>query len=370
MSKDKKTTVTKTDEKRFDAFKAAMKEASNYTKSVEQVGLASEIYEDVEFITTGSLVLDSILGGGFPVGRLIEIYGENASGKTSIALTAAGALQKKGGNVIFFDCEQAFDPNYAKKLGVDYHKLGVNQGVVAEEVLTQIQILAASGSVDLIIVDSIAALVPAADFNKGLEENTVATKARVLSRAYPKLAKIANENNCTIILLNQTRQNIGVMYGDNTVTTGGKATAYAMSQRIHVKKATKPVEIDGEKVGTTVTFKCVKNKVAPPFGQGETILTFVKGFDVEAETLFVAEKYKILDIQGRTYRIKADKKFDLSPESKATWEDENTLKIATSKADALNELRINKNLMEFLSEKVRVAIRTALMSGDFGGQEE
>lgn len=198
---------------RFEAFKKALKEIDATTK-LTNINILPELKEaNVELINTGSLILDSIIGGGVPKGRIIEIYGTEASGKTSIALTMAANVQKEGGNVVFLDVEQAFDPKYAKKLGVDIDKLGFAQPVIAEDVLKIVMELASSNTVDMIVIDSVASMVPKGESEVEFEKATIGLLARLMSKALKQIAPVANKNNCTIVFLNQVRDNVGVIYG-------------------------------------------------------------------------------------------------------------------------------------------------------------
>ena len=256
-----------------EAFLKALADVSSM-KGMGQIALLPDMREEnVAKTSSGSIVLDSILGGGIPKGRIIEIYGPEGSGKTSIALTALGNVQKEGGTGVFLDVEQAFDPNYAKALGVKVNELGFSQPSVAEEVLAMIIKLIETGTVDIIVLDSVAAMTPKAELEADLEKASVATLARVMSKAMKRIAQKANEFNCTVIFINQIRDNVGDMWGPKTSTPGGKALKFTASQRIEVKKVRLVQEGDNI-IGTEVRLKCIKNKVAAPYGEGLTVLTF------------------------------------------------------------------------------------------------
>lgn len=299
---------------------------------------------NVKTISSGSLVLDSILGGGFAVGRLHEIYGPEASGKTSIALTAAANVQRTGGNAAFIDLEHALDPAYAAKLGVDVPNLAVAQPDYAEQALELVEQLAQTKLVDLIIVDSIAALVPKLELEGDMEQGSIGLVARLLSRSLKKLAGTAHKSGTTIIFINQVRDQIGGFspVGTPQTTTGGKAMKFFASQRIDVRKR-EQVKEGKDIIGTLVKLKIVKNKVAPPFGEGFTILTFNHGINRQAEMIQVGPDYGvILRPNTRTY-IEA-----------ATGE-----VLGTSKAAAIQKLQDDPEMYERLS----AALATVLAEG-------
>lgn len=350
--------------KKLAAFRAALKDVSKEMKDADSpVDLLPEISIDVETLPTGSLVLDGILGGGFPKGRIVEIYGENASGKTSIALTAIGEMQKAGKTCFFVDAEQAFDPRYAKTLGVNIEELGFTQMAFAEDVLTLILNLCRTKTVDMIVVDSVASLIPKAE-PEDLDKSSMALLARLLSKALKKIAVEANQNGVCIIFLNQVRDNIGVMYGPKTVTTGGKAIQFYASQRLAVKKKSSPVVIDKDPIGTEVTLKCVKNKIAPPYGEGTTVLTFKDGIDRIGEIVIIAQQLGIVTVKGRTHYIpKSDDNEGLK--ERYTLDDELGFKIATSKNDFFDEVKKDEVLRAYLELLISERIQENLTSGNY-----
>lgn len=303
---------------------------------------------EVETISSGSLVLDSLAGGGFPKGRIIEIYGPEASGKTSIALNAIADVQRKGGNALFIDAEQALDPGYARVLGVDTEKLGITQLSIAEQILYVAREMAESGTVDLIVIDSVAAMIPKEEFDNP-DKVQVALLARVLSKHLRMLATIANQNNCTIILLNQIREKVGVMFGNPETTPGGKALKFFASQRIEVRRVGQYKE-GNEILGTEVRFRIVKNKIAPPFEVGTTILTFAKGINRPAEIIEVGPDYDVINLQGRTYSFAAENPSQYTDRFELT--DEGEIKIATSKKAAIEALEDNEDLFNEISSKL------------------
>lgn len=338
----------------YNDFKKAM-EALNRTMTKNSKGevaiapLGEMGSVEVETISSGSLVLDSLAGGGFPRGRLVEIYGPEASGKTSIALNAIADVQRKGGNALFIDAEQALDPNYARILGVDTDKLGITQLSIAEQILYTARTLAESGTVDLIVIDSVASMIPQEEFDNP-DKVQVALLARVLSKHLRMLATVANQNNCTIILLNQIREKVGVMFGNPETTPGGRALKFFASQRIHVSRVGQYKE-GNEILGTEVRFRIVKNKIAPPFAVGTTILTFAQGINRPAELIEVGPEYGSLNVRGRTYSFASEnpEKF----EDRFEFTDEGEVKLGTSKKAAMEALEQDKELFEEVAERTR-----------------
>lgn len=303
----------------------------------------------VKRFSSGSLVLDSISGGGFPKGRVIEIYGPEASGKTSIALNGIANIQREGGNAVFIDAEQALDTNYAKILGVNVDNLALAQISVAEDALQLCVDLASAGNTDLIVVDSVAALVPKAEAEGGMDKQQVGLMARIMSKGLRVLTPICAKNNVTIIFLNQIREKVGVMFGNPETTPGGKALKFFASQRIEIRKKTQE-KVDNEIIGTVVKMKMVKNKVAAPFKEGLTVLTFLHGINRPAELLVVGEEKGILFKQGNSYFYDPKgKEIPLADDQPAVVSD-NLIKLGSKKADALTSLENNKELYEAISE--------------------
>jgi recombination protein RecA len=289
----------------------------------------------VESISTGSLVLDSLLGGGLPKGRICEIYGPEGSGKTSIALTAAGNIQRSGGTVLFVDLEHAFDPLYARKLGVDVDSLGITQPDYAEQALDMVEMFAKSGTVDMIIVDSVAALVPKAEMEASMEKESMGTVAKMLSRHLRGIISVANNTGTTIVYINQIREKIGVMFGSPETTTGGRALKFYSSARIDVRRRGQ-VKEGAEIIGNEVQLKIVKLKTAPPFGVGQTVLTFNKGINKAAEIIQVGEDYGIISKPA--------------PSSKSFYEVETGELISSGgKAKAISAIENDPALLERLT---------------------
>lgn len=314
---------------------------------------------DVETVSTGSVVLDNLAGGGFPVGRIVELFGPESSGKTSIALNAIADVQRKGGNALFIDAEQALDPSYAKVLGVDTDKLGLTQLIIAEQVMFTIQEMIKTGTVNLIVVDSVASLVPQAEYDEP-EKTTMALLARILSKHLRIIAKLANDYRCTVLLLNQIREKVGVMFGSPEDTPGGRALKFYASQRIRVSRVGQYKE-GNEIIGTEVQFRIVKNKIAPPFQSGKTILTFAKGINRPAELIEVGGSIGAIEIEGRTQYLKV--------EDPSKFEDEfeivdGRVKLGTSKKDCIEVLANNEDLFDEASKRVQEVMRIKREGGE------
>ncbi|MBX7144072.1 MAG: recombinase RecA [Oligoflexia bacterium] len=267
--------------------------------------------EQVEAFSTGSLGLDIALGiGGLPHGRIIEIYGPESSGKTTLALHVAAEVQKKGGTVVFIDAEHALDVNYAKKLGVDTGKLLVSQPDCGEQALEICDTLVQTGSVDLVIVDSVAALVPRAEIDGEMDDQQPGLQARLMSKALRKMTGIAAKSNCSIIFINQIRMKIGVMFGSPETTTGGNALKFYASVRLDVRRIGSIKEAGTEEavvLGNRVRVKVVKNKVAPPFREAEFDVIFNEGICKYGEILDLGVDKGVLDKAGAWYSFKGER---------------------------------------------------------------
>ena len=258
---------------------------------------------DIDVIPSGSICLDAALGiGGYPKGRIIEIYGPESSGKTTLALTAIAECQKKGGQAAFVDAEHAIDPVYASKLGVNIDELILSQPDNGEQALEIVDMLAGSEAVDIIVVDSVAALVPQSELEGGMADSNVCAHARLMSKAMRKIAGVLNKSNCTVIFINQLREKVGVMYGNPEVTTGGRALKFYASIRIDIRKAEAIKE--GDKIiGNTVNIKVVKNKVAPPFKSCKVDLIFGEGFSKIGDVLDLAIENDLAKKSGSWFEI-------------------------------------------------------------------
>ena len=262
---------------------------------------------DVDVIPSGSLLLDDALGvGGYPKGRIIEIFGPESSGKTTLALHAIAEAQKKGGRAAFIDAEHAIDPVYAKNLGVNVDDLILSQPDNGEQALEIVQMLADSGAISLIIVDSVAALVPQAELDGEMSDNSVGLQARLMSKAMRKLAGILNKKECAVIFINQLREKVGVMYGNPETTSGGRALKFYASIRIDIRR-TEAIKSGSDIVGNTVRVKIVKNKVAPPFKQCEIDIIYGQGISKEGEVLDKAVELYIVHKAGAWYEYKGSK---------------------------------------------------------------
>ena len=314
---------------------------------------------DVETVSTGSVVLDNLAGGGFPVGRIVELFGPESSGKTSIALNAIADVQRKGGNALFIDAEQALDPSYAKVLGVDTDKLGLTQLIIAEQVMFTIQEMIKTGTVSLIVVDSVASLVPQAEYDEP-EKATMALLARILSKHLRIIAKLANDYRCTVLLLNQIREKVGVMFGNPEDTPGGRALKFYASQRIRVSRVGQYKE-GSEIIGTEVQFRIVKNKIAPPFQSGKTILTFAKGINRPAELIEVGGSIGAIEIEGRTQYLKVEDPSKYEGEFEIV---DGRVKLGTSKKDCIEVLADNEDLFDEASKRVQEVMRIKREGGE------
>ena len=313
---------------------------------------------DVKRFSSGSLILDSISGGGIPKGRIIEIYGPEASGKTSIALNSIANIQREGGNAVFIDAEQALDTNYASVLGVNLDELVLAQISIAEDVLQVCADYAKSGLVDLIVIDSVAALSPRQEAEGDMDKQSIGLLARVMSKGLRVLTPLCAKNGVTIIFLNQIREKVGVMFGNPETTPGGKALKFFASQRIEVRR--RDTEKEGKKIiGTVVRMKMIKNKVAAPFKEGLTVLTFAHGINRPAEMLVVGEEMGIIEKRGRSYFFISDEPIELVGDIASIDSEENgeyVIKLASSKADAVKSLQEETALYEKISEVVTTRI--------------
>lgn len=314
------------------------------------VGLLSDMEADVERFSTGSLVLDSVIGGGFPKGRVIEISGPESSGKTSIALTAIANVQKEGGNCVFIDVEQAIDPMYAQVLGVDINKVAFAQPTFAEEALQEIIYFAKTGAVDLIVLDSVAALMTTAEYEDELEKAQVAPLPRLLAKSLKKIVPLCNKSGCSVIFINQIRDNIGVMWGPKTTTPGGRALKFAASQRIEVKRSSQIKEGD-EIIGNEVKFKCVKNKVSRPFGTGTTVLTYNKGINNAAEIAVVGQDLGVIEKKGQTFFLKDYEGENIDTEKYEITD--NGIKLAVYQKNLIETLEEDEELRKEIGDIVK-----------------
>ena len=275
--------------------------------SLMKLGDSKEIL-DVETIPSGSLLLDEALGvGGYPKGRIIEIYGPESSGKTTLALHAVAEAQKKGGIAAFIDAEHALDPTYAKNLGVNIEELWISQPDNGEQALEITERLVRSGAIDIIVVDSVAALTPQAEIEGDMGDSHMGLQARLMSQALRKLTGILAKSNTTIIFINQIRMKIGVMFGNPETTTGGNALKFYASVRMDVRRIESIGKSQDEVSGNRVRVKIVKNKVAPPFKKCELDLMFGTGISKIGSILDAALKYDLIDKAGAWYSYNGEK---------------------------------------------------------------
>ena len=310
---------------------------------------------EVESISTGALNLDIALGiGGIPRGRIIEIYGPESSGKTTLALHAVAEAQKLGGEAAFIDAEHALDPAYAKKIGVDIDNLIVSQPDTGEQALEIAEALIRSGAIDIVVVDSVAALVPKAEIDGDMGDAHVGLQARLMSQALRKLAGTINKTNAIIIFINQLREKVGVMFGNPETTAGGRALKYYASVRMDIRRI-ESIKQDGEVIGNRTRVKVVKNKVAPPFREAEFDIIYGKGISKEGSVLDLAVSLDIIEKSG-------------------SWFSYNGEKIGQGRENVKKYLLDNPKFMEDIEKKVRdnfnKAFENALVEEDDETEEE
>ena len=292
---------------------------------------------NIEAIPTGSLSLDLALGiGGMPRGRVIEIYGPESGGKTTVALHVIAEVQRRGGIAGFIDAEHALDPSYAKSIGVDIDNLYISQPDNGEQALEITETMVRSGAMDVVVIDSVAALVPKAEIDGEMGDSHVGLQARLMSQALRKLTAVISRTNCVVIFINQLREKVGVMFGNPETTTGGRALKFYSSVRLEVRRV-ESLKQNGEVIGNHVRVKVVKNKVAPPFREAEFDIMFGKGISRSADVLDLATKYDVIVKSGAWYSYLGEK-------------------IGQGRENAKQYLQDNPDVMEEVEQKVRVLL--------------
>lgn len=291
---------------------------------------------DVELISSGSLSIDLALGGGYPRGRILEIYGPESSGKTTLALHAIAEIQKHGGTAAFIDAEHALDPAYARKLGVDTDNLLVSQPDNGEQALDIVETLVRSNAVDMVVVDSVAALVPQAEIDGDMGDSHMGLQARLMSQALRKLAGIINKSHTTVIFINQIRMKIGVMFGNPETTTGGNALKFYASIRIDVRR-TGQIKAGEDIIGNRTKVKVVKNKIAPPFRVAEFDIMYGEGISRTGDVLDLAVLHNIVGKSG-------------------AWFDYADAKIGQGREASKEFLKANPIIMDEIEAKVRAKV--------------
>ncbi|HEX5797176.1 MAG TPA: recombinase RecA [Candidatus Saccharimonadales bacterium] len=292
---------------------------------------------NVETVSTGSLSLDIALGGGIPKGRIIEVYGPESSGKTTLTLHAIAEIQTQGGTAAFIDAEHALDPSYAKKLGVDVENLLISQPDNGEQALEIAETLVRSNAVDLVVIDSVAALVPRAEIEGDMGDSHMGLQARLMSQALRKLTGVINRSHTTVIFINQIRMKIGVMFGNPETTTGGNALKFYSSVRMDIRRISQIKQGDSI-VGNRARVKVVKNKIAPPFRQAEFDIMYNRGISKSGDVLDLAVEYGIVEKSGAWFALGGEK-------------------IGQGREAAKQALEESPKLLEELAKKVRDAAK-------------
>ena len=324
----------KIDENKRKALESALSQIEKAYGKGSVMKLGDNMHLNVETVPSGSLGLDLALGvGGVPKGRVVEVYGPESGGKTTVALHMVAEVQKRGGIAGFIDAEHALDPVYAKKIGVDIDNLYISQPDTGEQALEITETMVRSGAVDSVIVDSVAALVPKAEIEGEMGDSHVGLQARLMSQALRKLTAIIGKTNCTVIFINQLREKVGVMFGNPETTTGGRALKYYSSIRLEVRRG-EQIKKDGEAIGNRTKIKVVKNKVAPPFRTAEVDIIYGEGISREGDILDLAVAENIVNKSGAWYAYNGDK-------------------IGQGRENAKLFLKEHPDLMEEVEQKVR-----------------
>lgn len=335
VSKEPVTRVTGSKEEKLKTLDSALTQIEKKFGKGSVMKLGESLVDlNVEAIPTGSISLDIALGiGGIPRGRVIEVYGPESSGKTTVTLHMVAEVQKKGGIAAFIDAEHALDPVYAKNIGVDIDHLYISQPDSGEQALEICETMVRSGAIDLVVVDSVAALVPQAEIDGDMGDSVMGMQARLMSQALRKLTAVISKSNCTVVFINQLREKIGVMFGSPETTTGGRALKFYSSVRLEVRRV-ESLKSGGEIVGNHVRVKVVKNKVAPPFKEAEFDIMFGEGISRVGDVLDTAINYEIIDKAG-------------------AWITYNKEKIGQGRENAKQFLKDNPKIFEEIEAKVR-----------------
>ncbi len=305
MAEKKKTPITQhgqADDKKKALETALAQIEKNYGKGAI-MRLGDDIPVNVDSVSTGSLSLDLALGiGGVPRGRIVEIYGPESSGKTTLALHILASAQREGGEVAFIDVEHALEPAYARALGVDIDNLLISQPDTGEQALDITEALVRSGAIDVVVVDSVAALLPRSELEGEMGDSSVGVVARLMSQALRKLAGTISKTNCIVVFINQLREKIGVMYGSPETTPGGRALKYFSSVRIDVRRV-ETLKVNGEMIGNRTRAKVIKNKVAPPFKEAEFDIIYGEGISKIGEIVDLGVKLELIDKAGAWFTV-------------------------------------------------------------------
>ncbi|MBE6668940.1 MAG: recombinase RecA [Ruminococcaceae bacterium] len=344
-------TVATSKEEKLKALNTAMGNIErNYGKGAI-MRLSDNANMEVQAVHTGSLLLDAALGiGGVPRGRITEIFGPESSGKTTVALHIIAEVQKEGGIAAFIDAEHALDPSYAKALGVNIDDLLISQPDCGEDALEITETLVRSGAVDVVVIDSVAALVPRQELDGDMGANSVGVQARLMSKAMRKLASVIAKSNAVVVFINQLREKVGVMYGNPETTTGGRALKFAASVRIDIRKADQ-LKQGSEVYGNKVKCKIVKNKVAPPFKVAEFDILYGRGISIESELIELALKLDIIQKSG-------------------SWLSYNGERLGQGKDNVRKLLFSNQDLFAEIEAKVRANMANIVPDEELSDEED
>ncbi|WP_413478944.1 recombinase RecA [Vibrio hibernica] len=338
------------DENKQKALAAALGQIEKQFGKGSIMKLGDNRTMDVETISTGSLALDIALGaGGLPMGRIVEVYGPESSGKTTLTLELIAAAQRVGKTCAFIDAEHALDPIYAQKLGVNINDLLVSQPDTGEQALEICDALARSGAVDVLVIDSVAALTPKAEIEGEMGDSHMGLQARMLSQAMRKLTGNLKQSNCMAVFINQIRMKIGVMFGSPETTTGGNALKFYASVRLDIRR-TGAIKDGDEVVGNETRIKVVKNKIAAPFKQAETQILYGKGFNREGELVDLGVKNKLVEKAGAWYSYKGDK-------------------IGQGKANSCNYLREHPEIALEIDTKLREMLLSPVVAEEASAEK-